>query len=126
MGKLRAAGPLSARTDGNRWLLLMLQLPASGLNRRGQCGAGFSRSGRLHSEWRMPLPNSARAHEDFQWLRPEIEEVSWAGEHLLGERRRGDLDDDIVEQFQQAEVGRLPRPDEGSARDRAAAQPDVD
>lgn len=98
-GHLASARPLHGAW--NRWLLLMLQLPVAGSNRRVKVWRRLQQIGALPIRNGVyALPNSAQAQEDFQWLKPEVEEAGGQVSIFAASAVEGLTDDGIVEQFQ--------------------------
>ena len=103
MSKARVLAPTAFRTDSNRWLLLMVQLPVSGSNRRVKVWRRLQQIGALPIRNGVyALPNTARGHEDFQWLKPEVEAVGGQASIFSASAVEGVSDEDIVAQFQEA------------------------
>jgi hypothetical protein len=96
----------------NRWLLLVLQLPAQPSNARVKTWRRLQQLGAIsvkHSVY--ALPNSAQAVEDFEWLRSEIQGMKGQASIFTAASIDGVEEQEIIEQFRstRAEEYRLLR-----------------
>ena len=85
----------------NRWLLLVLQLPAQPSNARVKTWRRLQQLGAIsvkHSVY--VLPNSAQAVEDFEWLRSEIQGMKGQASIFTASSIDGLEEREIVAQFQ--------------------------
>lgn len=85
----------------NRWLLLVLQLPAQPSNARVKTWRRLQQLGAIsvkHSVY--ALPNSAQAVEDFEWLRSEIQGMKGQASIFTARSIDGVEEREIIEQFQ--------------------------
>jgi hypothetical protein len=84
----------------NRWLLLVLQLPAQPSNARVKTWRRLQQLGAVsvkHSVY--VLPNSAQAVEDFEWLRSEIQGMKGQASIFTAASIDGVEEREIIEQF---------------------------
>jgi hypothetical protein len=87
----------------NRWLLLVLQLPAQPSNARVKTWRRLQQLGAISVKNSVyVLPNSAQAVEDFEWLRSEIQGMKGQASIFTAAAINGLEERDIVEAFQSA------------------------
>ena len=87
----------------NRWLLLVLQLPAQPSNARVKTWRRLQQLGAISVKNSVyVLPNSAQAVEDFEWLRSEIQGMKGQASIFTAAAVNGVEERDIVEAFQSA------------------------
>src|SRR5262245_11407079 len=110
-------------TEGlqNRWILLVLQLPAKPSNARVKTWRRLNQLGAIsvkHSVY--VLPNSTQSVEDFEWLRSEIQGMKGQASIFTAASIDGIEEREIIEQFQatRAEDYRLLRKDLARLRPR--------
>jgi hypothetical protein len=85
----------------NRWLLLVLQLPAQPSNGRVKTWRRLQQLGAVSVKNSVyVLPNSAQAVEDFEWLRSEIQGLKGQASIFTASAIDGLEENEIVEQFQ--------------------------
>ena len=87
----------------NRWLLLVLQLPAQPSNARVKTWRRLQQLGAIAVKNSVyVLPNSAQAIEDFEWLRSEIEALKGQANLFTAASVDGVEEQEIIDQFQTA------------------------
>jgi hypothetical protein len=87
----------------NRWLLLLLQLPARPSNARVKTWRRLQQLGAVAAKHAVyVLPHSAQSIEDFTWLRAEVQGLKGQASIFTASSVDGVDDRELVEQFRSA------------------------
>src|SRR5215210_3049692 len=102
LADLEGTGP-GALPITNRWLLLVLQLPATPSNARVKVWRGVQRLGAVPVKHAVyALPNSTQGLEDFAWLRAQVEGFGGQATVFTASSVEDVDEADIVDQFKTA------------------------
>lgn len=90
-------------TEGHRWLLLALQLPARPSNARVKTWRRLQQLGAVALKGSLyVLPRTPQALEDFEWLRAEVESLNGQANVFAASTVGGLNDRQVVEHFREA------------------------
>ena len=93
----------SDQTSGHDWILLIHQLPAKPTNLRVRIWRKLQKLGAVAIKNSVyVLPASEKTHEDFQWLKQEIESANGEASVFKASSVEGATDDEIIAAFRKA------------------------
>ena len=95
--------PTRVTTSGNEWVLLIHQLPPKPTNLRVRIWRKLQKLGAVAIKNSVyVLPSTEKAHEDFQWLKQEIESAGGEVSVFKAASVEGATDQEIIAAFRQA------------------------
>src|SRR4051794_10773028 len=94
---------MSPQYDKQEWMLLIHQLPPKPTNLRVRTWRKLQKLGALAIKNSVyMLPFNEKTHEDFQWLKQEIESSGGEATVFLAGSVEGATDDEIINEFRKA------------------------
>ncbi len=95
--------PRTDRTSAHEWILLVHQLPPKPTNLRVRIWRKLQKLGAVAIKNSVyVLPAAEKTHEDFQWLKQEIEAANGEASVFKASSVAGATDDEIIAAFRKA------------------------